>query len=115
VRSEFNAQLRKIPEGSGWPKSWSGLDHHGPAQRRPEQRRYHGVQMADMLGRAMAAVNLHRLGLQRGLAKFEAILGPKLDAFSYTKETWGTVYLKAPAASGSAAPQPRRPAPARRG
>jgi len=53
--------------------------------------------MADMLGRAMSAVNLHRLGLQRGLAKLEAILGPKLDAFGYTKETWGTVYLKAPA------------------
>jgi len=55
---------------------------------------YHGIQMADMIGRAMSAVNLHRLGLQRGLAKFEAILGPKLDAFAYTKETWGTVYLK---------------------
>lgn len=58
---------------------------------------YHGVQMADMLGRAMSTVNLHRLGLQRGLAKFEAILGPKLDAFGYTKEDWGTVHLKAPA------------------
>jgi hypothetical protein len=48
--------------------------------------------MADMLGRAMSAVNLHRLGLQRGLTKLEAILGPKLDAFGYTKDTWGTVY-----------------------
>ena len=57
---------------------------------------YHGIQMADMIGRTMAAVHLHRLGLQRGLAKIEAILGPKLDAFAYIKETWRTVYLKSP-------------------
>jgi hypothetical protein len=58
---------------------------------------YHGVQMADMVGRAVASVNLHRLGLQRGLAKFEAILGPKIDAFGYGKDNWHTVFLKAPA------------------
>lgn len=56
---------------------------------------YHGVQIADMLGRAVAAVQLHRLGLKRGLAKFESILGPKVDSYGYTKGDWRTVHLKA--------------------
>ena len=62
---------------------------------------YHGVQMADMLGRAMSAVHLHRLGLQRGLAKLEGILGPKLDAFGFSKESWGTIFLEAPVAGAT--------------
>jgi hypothetical protein len=59
---------------------------------------YHGVQIADMLGRAVAAVQLHRRGLKRGLAKFESILGPKIDAFGYAKDSWRTVLLRTCAA-----------------
>jgi hypothetical protein len=57
---------------------------------------YHGVQMADMIGRATAAVHLHRLGLRKGLAKLEAILEPKLDGHAFAKGAWTTVTLKLP-------------------
>lgn len=59
---------------------------------------YHGAQIAEVLGRAVAAVYFHRLGLKRGLAKFESILGPKIDAFGYAKAAWRTVLLKSCAA-----------------
>lgn len=72
---------------------------------------YHGVQMADMVGRAMAGVHLHRLQLQKGLAKLEAMLGPKVDQFGYGNGKWGTIQLKKPGgfAAGTIIPGPQLP------